>query len=387
MIKKFNIKKTKQLKAINKVLSLFYRKPKSYQRIELMDVSNILVVDFALMGDMVMDIPFFRTIRRNCPKAKITMVCMQWAEVILGDQGLVDEFVVFNGRDLLSTPISIVKHFKEIKNALKRVNAKSYDLGIEPKGDLRHTLFMRYAKCRRTISYNYTGGDFLVNESYTPKAETKHLIDEKLDLLEMSGFLIDDADRLPELSLSDKWRSFADHFKQKEGLRDKIIIGIHPGASNVNKQYRYYPDLVDKIDRFLDKDSVYCIFEGPGEDNIVNALEEKLSEIGRDYRRIKMNVKEYISIVSICNVMVCNDSAAGHIAAAYGIPALIIFGPVKAETALPRGKNRIEFVSHECECKPCTLPICPLGTEECIKSVRSDEVADKFKSIIAYIKR
>lgn len=382
MIKKFNVEKTRQLKKINSILSLFYRKPKTNECKDLIDAKNILVIDFALMGDMVMDIPFFRTIRRNCPNAKITMVCMQWAEVILGDQGLIDEFIVFNGKDYLASPKSIAKHYGDVRKALKQINTKSYDIGIEPKGDLRHTLFMRYTNCKRTISYNYTGGEFLVNESYAPKPETKHLIDEKLDLLEMSGFVIDDTDRLPELSLSDNWRRFAEDFKEKEDLRNRFIIGIHPGASNVNKQYRYYPDLVKKIDGLIDRNAVYCVFEGPGEEKIVDAVVEKLTSIGRDYRRIKRKVKEYISIVSICDVMICNDSAAGHLAAAYGIPTVVIFGPVKAETALPRGRNAIEFVSHEFDCKPCTLPVCPLGTEECIKSVGIEEVAERFKRIM-----
>lgn len=383
MIRKFNVKKTKQLKMINCVLSLLYKKPKTNQRIDLLDVKNILVIDFALMGDMVMDIPFFRTIKRNCPNAKITMVCMQWGEIILEDQGLIEEFIIFNGKDYLSSPKSVVKHYGEIRKVLKQINSKTYDIGFEPKGDLRHTLFLRYTNCQRTVSYNYTGGEYLVNESYTPKVETKHLIDEKLDLLEMSGFEIEEEDRLPKLNLSDEWRNFVHDFKQKEGLNDMFIVGIHPGASNVNKQYRYYPDLVEKIDELLDEDTIYCVFEGPGESKIVDEVSERLSSIGRDFRRIKRNVKEYISIVSICDVMICNDSAAGHIAAAYGIPIMVIFGPIKAETALPRGTGRIEYVSHELNCKPCTLPFCPLGTEECIKLINVDEVVYKCKTIFA----
>ena len=124
----------------------------------------------------------------------------------------------------------------------------------------------------------------------------------------------------------------------------------------------------------------FCVFEGDGEEKIVNDVCCVLSE--KQYVRIKRPLKEYISLVSICDYMLCNDSAAGHIAAAYGIPSLIIFGPIKDETAAPRGRGRIITISKEYDCKPCTLPTCPLGTEECIKSVGVDEVIEKFCEMV-----
>ncbi len=379
MIKKFNIEKTKQLNKVNRVLSFIYKKPESMFHQELDGVKNILVVDFALMGDMVMDIPFFKVLRSNCPNARITMVCMQWGKTILGDQGLVDDFIVFKGKDYLSSPGKAIRHIGEIRRALKRINQKKYDIGIEPKGDLRHTLFLRYTQCDRTISYNYTGGDYLVTDSLLPRVETKHLIDEKLDLLEMSGFRICERDTIPVLTLTNEWRAYARGFSDENDLLGKDIIGLHPGASNVNKQYRYYPDLIEKIECTLSSDSVFCVFEGPGEQVIVDRVVQRLDKLKRRYVRIKKSTKEYVSLVSICSIMICNDSAAGHIAAAYGIPTLVIFGAVMDETAIPRGRTRIEAVSHDLDCKPCTLPICPKGTEDCILSVSVDEVFQKYQ--------
>ena len=199
MIKKFNIEKTRQLKRINKILSLFYRKSNYTAEIKFREARNILIVDFALMGDMIMDIPFLKTIRHNCPKAHITMVAMQWAEIILGDQKLVDEFIIFDGKNILSSPKSILKNRKIIRKILDKINLKTYEIGFEPKGDFRHIWFMHNTKSMRTVSYNYTGGEYLITDSFVPKESTKHLIDEKLDLLEMCGMRIYNEDRVPQL--------------------------------------------------------------------------------------------------------------------------------------------------------------------------------------------
>ena len=177
MIKKFNIEKTRQLDKIDRLLSLFFKKPKCDNSIKPAPIRNILIVDFALIGDMVMNIPFLRVIRENCSNAEITMVCMPWAETVLADQGLVDRFIIFDGKNLLSTPKKMLESRRIIRNALRDINQREYEVGIEPKGDLRHIFFMHYTRSKRTVSYNYTGGNYLITDSLTPKQDTKHLID------------------------------------------------------------------------------------------------------------------------------------------------------------------------------------------------------------------
>ncbi len=381
MIKKFNVKKTKNLRNVNNILKIFLKKPSKKRIITPSEAENILIIDFSLIGDMVMDIPFLKTIRRNCPKAKVTMVSMKWAGTVLGDQGLVDEFIIFNGKDCLSSPAEVVKHFRLIRKTLNKINEKHYDIGFEPKGDLRHTLFMRFTHCDRTVSYNYTGGEYLITDSFTPRADTEHLIDEKLDLLEMAGFRINDEDRIPSFKVTGRRKAIADRFIRDNDLQGRDIIGIHPGASNRIKQFRHYPELVEKLSGYTDDDTVFCVFEGPGEEDVALEVTEKLKLLGQPYIRVKRSIKDYVAIVGICGIMICNDSAAGHLAAAYGIPAVVIFGPVEAKTALPRGHSQIEYVSHDMNCKPCTLPDCPLGTEQCISDITADEVVRKYMNI------
>lgn len=374
MITKFNVRKTKQLSKINRFLSLFYKKPVIKDKKKLSDIQRVLIVDFALIGDMVMNIPFLKTIKHNCPSAEITMVCMPWAESILGDQNLVDEFVVFNGKDKLSSPTQILRNYREIKDVLQILNSKEYDVGFEPKGDLRHILFLHYTRCNRTVSYNYTGGEYLITDCFTPRKETKHLLDEKMDLLKMLGFAVHEDDKIPVLILSTEMKTYVDNFEKEYHIQDKIKIGIHPGASNTNKQYKNYPELIREMTRLVTNKHCFVIFEGPGESDIVNSVCDVIEGENVAYVRIKEGIREYKCLVSMCDYMICNDSAAGHLATAYGIPTVVIFGPVEPITALPRGNCKVRYISHMLECKPCTLPYCPNGTEACINSVKLDEV-------------
>jgi ADP-heptose:LPS heptosyltransferase len=383
MIKKFNTEKTKNLEKVNNVLRLFYRKSKKRSaNTDAAHYRNILIIDFSLIGDMVMSIPFLKNIRFNCPNAQITLVAMPWSKVILGDQSLVDNFIIFNGKDELASPGAWIKNRKDIRKTLREVNKTHYDIAFEPKGDLRHMLFMRYTNADRTVSYNYTGGDYLVTDCYEPVKGIEHLIDEKLELLRLSGFSI--TPYVPELKLSDAARDYVECYKERHGLGGKVLIGIHPGASNENKRFGKYPELVERLSKELSKknrDYTFLLFESPDGESEIKSIIQTLDRTHISYHIIQKSIDKYIQLVSLCNYMICNDSSASHIAAAYSIPTLVIFGAVKSETALPRGKGKVVAVSHDLDCKPCTLPQCPRGTYECIDSITVDECMDGLREI------
>ncbi len=373
MIKKFNVIKTRKLNAVNQILKVFIRKPVPKEIRSLSEVRKILIVDFSLIGDMVMAIPFLRAIRKNCPRAKVTLVAMPWSEQILGDQGLVDEFLIFDGKNCLSSAKEILINLPKTIRVIKAVRKQSFDIGIEPKGDMRHMLFMHFMRCDRTIGYDYTGGNYLVTECYKPRKDTEHLIDEKMDLLKLAGFSIDGVSSVPSIYLNNDLRKKAEVIIRKNNLTGRIY-GIHPGTENKNKRYRHFDDIASYISEKEGKKCNFLIFEGEHDKESADCVCKKLDGIHAKYLRIKQKLKDYIAVMSLCDYVICNDSSAGHIAAALDIPVLVIFGAVNSKTAIPKGKNKVIGISHDIECKPCTLPDCPKGTYECLESIKFTEV-------------
>ena len=122
------------------------------------------------------------------------------------------------------------------------------------------------------------------------------------------------------------------------------------------------------------------IFEGPGENYVVDKVMETVKRNNVPVIRSRTNIKQYMQYISLCDVMICNDSSAGHIAAAYGIKTFVIFGPVQPERAVPYGKKVYAISNNELECIPCVSSIC-MRNNECIISVTVDMV---FKEIRKY---
>ena len=382
MITKFNVRKTRNLDRINRILGIFLRKPAASCGTDIKAIKNILIVDFALIGDMVMDIPFLKAIRKNCPDAHITMVAMPWAKDILGDQGLIDRFVIFNGKDCLSTPLDWLIRSGHIRSTLRKLNERSYDIAFEPKGDMRHSLFMRLTTSRRTVSYDYTGGSYLVTDSFHPRIKTEHLIDEKLDILEMAGFDIKGCERVPVLMLSDKRKRFAEDYRRRIGLRTNVI-GLHSGAGTENKLYRHFPEIVGFITGLqgIKEGFDFLVFDDE-ETTETDEICEALDRAGARYFRVGRELDEFISVLSLCSHLICNDSAPGHIAAALGIQVMVIFGPINRETALPRGDKKVIGISIPMDCKPCTLPECPRRDNACMEQIPWQMITDGILALL-----
>ena len=374
---KFNPEKTQSLKKINNLMKIFFHKKKINSEIEWESVKRILIVDMTLIGDTVMLVPFLKVLKKNAINAQIDLVCGKWGKVLLDEQELVDNYYYMTG-DKLETPKKMIKNFKYIYKTIKNIRREKYDVVIEPRGDIRYIFFMHWCKGKRKISYNYTGGECLLTDVVLPNEKIEHLIDDKMYLLSNIGCKVEKDDRIPKLKLSNSFVEYREEFISKNDLEGKYILGIHPGASIDIKQWDKYSELVKKIAE-QDKNSVFLIvFSGPGEEKIANNVYESAVESGIEARLSKTGLDEYIKLLSLCDCVICNDSGAGHISAAFGVDVICVMGPFNPEFCAPVG-NYVYTVSKMFKCKPCMSKACKDGTGICLKSVTVEEVYQLWK--------
>lgn len=390
MPKNFNTEKIAKLKNIDRFLKAVYLSPKNaktYPPIVKKDVLEIFVIGFFLIGDTIIYLPALKTLKRNFPNARITIVCEKPCEIILKNQGLIDEFVIVKCPWLAPVDWS-KKNIFRFFSSIKTINRKNYDLAIDFRGDWRNIFFMNFVKATRKVGYNASGGDYMLTDSFAPKDNIDHFIEESFHLLEQIGCYFYDDDKLPVLKMTDADKEFADNFKINHNLQDKFIIGVHPGTTQEVKRWdeTKYAELIIRLS-FNYSNSAFVLYEGPGERETVSKIENLLKANGIiDYVVVKRSLHDYIVLISICSLMICNDSGAAHIAAAYGIPNLVIFGNVDPKFVIPYGAKLSRVISHELECKPCNQSFCKFGTNACIVGVTEEDVYNPAINIINQIK-
>lgn len=177
-----------------------------------------------------------------------------------------------------------------------------------------------------------------------------------------------------ELS-SESLKLYIDKHKYK-----KSTLGINPGATYGSAK-RWYPDRFAKVAINLCNKYDIVIFGGPSEVEIAKDIEDILKKNNiSNYTNLagKTTVEELISHIAGLDLFITNDSGPMHIAAAYEVKTIALFGPTKSDETSPWNNPNAKIIRHDLDCAPCMKRVCPLKTHECMKLITVEEVISSF---------
>ncbi len=156
----------------------------------------------------------------------------------------------------------------------------------------------------------------------------------------------------------------------------KPTLGINPGATYGSAK-RWYPKEFANVAIALTKQYDIVIFGGPGEVDIANDIEKELKEKGiTNYTNLagKTTIPKLIEYIAGLDVFLTNDSGPMHIAAAYKINTVAIFGPTRFKETNAWNNPNEHIISKNLECAPCMKRVCPLQHHNCMKLITAKDV-------------
>ncbi|MEA3420006.1 MAG: glycosyltransferase family 9 protein [Campylobacterota bacterium] len=155
-------------------------------------------------------------------------------------------------------------------------------------------------------------------------------------------------------------------------------LGINPGATYGSAK-RWYPKEFAKVAIALAEAFDIVIFGGPGEKEIAADIEAEIRKAGvSNIENLagKMTIPELISRIGGLSWFVTNDSGPMHVAAAYQIPTVALFGPTKHKETHQWHNPYEHLIRKEMACAPCMKRTCPLGHHDCMKLITAEEVIE-----------
>ena len=160
----------------------------------------------------------------------------------------------------------------------------------------------------------------------------------------------------------------------------KPTLGINPGATYGSAK-RWYPKEFAKVANVLGEKYDVIIFGGPGEEEIAKDIEKNLKI--SNYKNLcgRLTIKELCEYIGGLDLFITNDSGPMHIAAAYKVPIVAIFGPTNYNETSPWSKN-YKIVAKNLECAPCMKRECPLGHHNCMKEIKAEDVINAVKFLV-----
>lgn len=158
------------------------------------------------------------------------------------------------------------------------------------------------------------------------------------------------------------------------------MLGINPGATYGSAK-RWYPEKFAEVARAYSDRYEIILFGGPNEVGMANDIESRLKGVNVTNLAGKTSIQELCSFIGGLSLFITNDSGPMHVAAAYQVPTVAIFGPTRHLETSQWNNEKSIIVRHEMKCAPCMKRECPLGHHECMKSIEAEEVIEAIKNL------
>ena len=103
----------------------------------------------------------------------------------------------------------------------------------------------------------------------------------------------------------------------------------------------------------------------------------------KNYENLAGNITipELIDKISNLNLFITGDSGPMHVAAAFQVPTVAIFGPTKDKETSQWMNSKSIIVKKNLECQPCMKRTCPLQHHDCMRLIKAVDVLNTVDRI------
>lgn len=336
-------------------------------------IQKILVIRLDSLGDAAMTLPALKALRERFPKAKIDLLLTpETAPLFVGGPEADEVFTLECG---WFSKQNVKDSWPALKRVFTRIKNTRYDLGIDFRGDLRNALLLFIVGIPQRLGYGITGGGFLLTHCghFSRKI---HQVLLNLRLLTPLGVEETAAAAAPFTYPEARKTSFQNSAGRflPEGPEPRIVI--HPGAGYPSKRWSpaKFKALIKKI---LEANLGSVVLIGTETEKEILNLDfssPKLADL-----RGQTKLEDLPVLFDACQLFIGNDSGPSHVAAAQGLPLLILFSGTNDVAVWHPWAKSLELISHPVPCSPCEARECPLKHHDCMEKISVDQVFEKIQ--------
>lgn len=338
-------------------------------------VRRILVVRLRSIGDTVLTTPTLYALKRFLPHTQLDILLEDWVAPVLEGFECVDNIVTLK-RGSTAARAGVARH----------IRATRYDVAYNLHGGTTATLLTRASGARHRVGYSsYQYGrlhNHLAPSSSSLWGRDKtHSVEQQLALVGWTGVPV--TDRPPtQMAITDQAVASISARLRAAGLdetRTPFAV-IHPAAAFDTKQWA--TERFARVAEILASRGLAIVaITASTEAHVADRLKKQMTAPVVAFT--DLSLPEVTALLSQARLFVGNDSGIAHMAAAVGVPSVVIFGSSNTAHWRPWAKAPAEVVVEEMECQPCHGYFCEKFEQpECIKRVPVERVLGSIDRVL-----
>ncbi|MCR4337529.1 MAG: glycosyltransferase family 9 protein [Candidatus Omnitrophica bacterium] len=322
--------------------------------IESSQIQRILVISLSNIGDVVLTFPVIDILRRDFPKAEISVVVGPKGEPLLKGNPHFKEVYVYNKKQSIPTTLRWVWELRQ----------QRFDLVV----DLRNS-FTPFV-----IGPRYKTSPFMT------RVPGQHMRLQHLNRLKSVYHFSQEAKERFVLHISEENRRWCKKvFESHQRTHSRTVV-IAPGAADQNKRWTS-EGFAEVADAMIDQLSATTIFVGDKNDQVV--VGDVLSQM--HHQDHVVNLTGEISLIQLAALLeqaslaVVNDSAPMHLASYLNVPVVALFGPTDERKYGP-WSQRAGMLARRENCQLCQK-VEGASKHTCMGAISSEDVLNLVFSI------
>jgi lipopolysaccharide heptosyltransferase II len=354
-------------------------------------MKRILIANIFGIGDVLFTTALISNLKKENGPVSIDYLCNSRVKGMMNNNPEVDEVFVYEKDTFIKlSKRSRIAFLKSIFKLYSNIRKNKYDIVFDFTLSRKFGLFFFLAGCKRRVGLNYKKrGLFLTDKIPFVGFEKRHVIEYYLDLLKLMG--LESKNKKTHLFVGEEDKQWAEKYLNDKGFTQGKLVAVVPGggaswgAQAYKKQWKI-SGFSEVADILIRKGMNVAVLGDSKEEtlckDVINHMKEKPLFVEN-----ALTLDKYCSVLDKCDLVLCNDGGALHMAVALDVKTVSIFGPVDPAVygPYPLSENHKIITNDYLSCRPCynkfKLPECN-NDIRCLSDIDADQVADKCREIL-----
>lgn len=287
-------------------------------------MKNILIIKPSSLGDIVLALPTLTALRKSFPLAKISWLIRPEFAPLIENHPDLTETILFD-RKFLGKAWYHPRAFTALVSLILRLRRSKFDVVIDLQGLFRTASLAWLSGCRKRLGM--AGAREFAHIFYTLKIpqdkDSIHLVDYYLKIVRSAG--AHQTDVQFSLPIDHSAADVVNRLLKTNGIKLNDYAVFVPTSAHSDKCWpvERFAALADRVSKEF---GLSIIATGAAsEKSAVERLRDAASVSIANFAGLT-SLSELVALLKAARLVISNDTGPGHIAAALGVPVVLIFG-------------------------------------------------------------